>query len=199
MAPVLSSQLDLYPTDPVPLVHLDWSPTEPHPLVQLGMSSTDPEPLVQLRRVSVVLVDCCRTQGQLGKDKYSKTGVGHQCTAEKLIKCETCDERFNQVASLNKHTGERPFHCPECDKSLPQKKHIKRHQCVRTGGRLYDCPHCDKRQCYFRYTRERRNISNFLKTPAYTYRREAIHMHPMWKGFLVRETFRYTTVHTERM
>ncbi|KAG5277670.1 hypothetical protein AALO_G00090060 [Alosa alosa] len=40
---------------------------------EMDLSPTDPESLVQLKRVSVVLVDCCRTQEQRGRNRENNT------------------------------------------------------------------------------------------------------------------------------
>ncbi|XP_062373440.1 zinc finger protein 213-like [Sardina pilchardus] len=114
------------------------------------LSPADPVSLVQLKKVSVVLVDCCRTQGPQGKN----TNIGSDAEQPETHKgerpnhCTQCGKSFRKKADLTRHwrihTGEKPYHCSDCGKSFGRRGNLKTHQRIHTGERPYDCTQCGK-------------------------------------------------------
>ena len=45
---------------------------------------------------------------------------------------------------MNKHTGEKPHQCCQCDKAFVQKSDLTNHIRIHTGEKPYQCSQCDK-------------------------------------------------------
>ncbi|XP_026481378.1 testis-specific zinc finger protein topi-like [Ctenocephalides felis] len=61
-----------------------------------------------------------------------------------------CGRKFTIRPDLNdhirkSHTGERPFHCTECDKRFLTGSVYYQHRLIHRGDRRYACQQCDKR------------------------------------------------------
>ncbi|XP_041960155.1 zinc finger protein 436-like isoform X3 [Alosa sapidissima] len=137
MAPILSSEMDQFPTDPMSQAHL-W-------------------------KVSVVLQDCCRPLGGQGKDEENnrdkeQPGAGKGASSsssilqiadtEKPYCCSQCGRSYRQKKNLKQHqrthTGERPYQCAQCGIAFTHKGSLKQHQRIHTGERPYQCSECGK-------------------------------------------------------
>ena len=57
-----------------------------------------------------------------------------------------CDHRFTKKVELDVHqTSEKPFACPDCDKTFRRNGNMKRHRRIHTGEKPFACPDCDKK------------------------------------------------------
>lgn len=61
-----------------------------------------------------------------------------------------CGRKFTIRPDLNdhirkSHTGERPFHCTECDKRFLTGSVYYQHRLIHRGDRRYACQQCEKR------------------------------------------------------
>jgi len=70
-------------------------------------------------------------------------------TGEKLHKCEMCDKKFSQKATLNRHmlshTNQRNFTCEGCNKSFKDNTALKRHELIHLETNQFQCEYCPKR------------------------------------------------------
>ena len=62
------------------------------------------------------------------------------------LKCETCDQQFNQISDLKKHAKTHnlrrgPFECKTCERSFNEEWKLEAH--IKTY-KLYSCEECDK-------------------------------------------------------
>lgn len=80
----------------------------------------------------------------------------------KTIRCTwpDCQKTFNRPARLTahmrSHTNDRPFKCPECDKTYLEEKHLRQHvKGSHTEERKYVCDECSK--AFLTATRLRRH------------------------------------------
>ncbi|XP_063052768.1 zinc finger protein 16-like [Engraulis encrasicolus] len=94
--------------------------------------------LYSLRRVSVVLVDCCRPQRRQknneenhrdaeARKRSDENQTAH--TSSDQHQCPTCGKGFAEKSKLIAHQRIH-YHCTTCGKGFAQKSHLIRHQCV---------------------------------------------------------------------
>ncbi|CAJ0920950.1 unnamed protein product [Ranitomeya imitator] len=69
-------------------------------------------------------------------------------TGERPYKCPQCDKTFRDNSSFARHrkihTGVKPHQCSTCGKAFRKKSNMIDHQRTHTGERPYKCQHCDK-------------------------------------------------------
>lgn len=82
----------------------------------------------------------------------------------KTIPCTwpNCTKTFNRparlTAHLRSHTNDRPFKCPDCDKTYLEEKHLRQHiKGSHSQERQYVCSECDK--AFLTATRLRRHAA----------------------------------------
>ncbi|XP_063062045.1 zinc finger protein 184-like [Engraulis encrasicolus] len=113
----------------------------------------------QLKRLSVPLVDCLATIGKKGTKNTNKNGEKPQTgilgrhrnrhTRERPYHCPLCEKRFARPGDLTRHqrrhTAERNYHCHQCHKRFETAKSFRLHQLIHTGDKAYPCPQCGLR------------------------------------------------------
>jgi len=69
---------------------------------------------------------------------YSSTSNAQLMYSHRIVKTRTTcfDSAF--------FTGERPYHCKECDKQFTQLNALQRHQRIHTGEKPYMCSMCGR-------------------------------------------------------
>ena len=69
-------------------------------------------------------------------------------TGIKPYHCNQCDKSFSVNSLLLKHqkihTGIKPYQCNQCDKAYIEKGKLLIHQRIHTGIKPYQCNQCDK-------------------------------------------------------
>ncbi|PIO28681.1 hypothetical protein AB205_0210820 [Aquarana catesbeiana] len=67
---------------------------------------------------------------------------------EKPYSCPQCEKSFLRKSGLIQHqrihTGKKPFPCPICGKCFIDKSQLNRHNIVHTKERPFSCPQCGK-------------------------------------------------------
>ncbi|KAM9552748.1 uncharacterized protein ACWYII_034766 isoform 3-T4 [Salvelinus alpinus] len=84
------------------------------------------------------------------------------------------------------HTGERPYHCTDCDKQFTPLNALQRHQRIQTGKKPYMCPSeafTDKST-----THEQNTLwKNYLVVLKYNMRTMIQHTSRLCKGYLTKK------------
>ncbi|XP_062387241.1 uncharacterized protein LOC134076256 [Sardina pilchardus] len=113
-----------------------------------GGRQQDPVSLAQLKRVSVVLVDCCRPQGRRGKEEEMQTQTNGDAQQPETSVSEhqhvTQQKLHGDNDDLNLETGDRPHRCTQCGKAFSYRNHLSRHMLVHTGEKSHRCTQCGK-------------------------------------------------------
>ncbi|XP_071761409.2 uncharacterized protein LOC139916437 [Centroberyx gerrardi] len=91
----------------------------------------------------------CRFCGkQFNRDSDLIRHVDERHTGEKAFKCPECDKEFARrdhlAVHLRIHTGEKPHSCPFCGKSFAQSSNLNVHMRMHTGEKPYFCNTCGK-------------------------------------------------------
>lgn len=72
-------------------------------------------------------------------------GVSHRSSIWKIhLSFQGCNWSFQNASKLSrhqrKHTNDRKFMCPICQKSFLRSEHLKSHLLIHTGVRNFQCP-----------------------------------------------------------
>lgn len=100
-----------------------------------------------------VLYGKCVKEDKPFKARVRRHSIG---ACEEIIKCphSGCDKVFNRYynfkSHLKTHTGEKPFHCPNCPLKFARSHDLKRHERIhlRDGFESNKCHNCGK--CFSR-------------------------------------------------
>eukprot|EP00057_Strongylocentrotus_purpuratus_P016598 XP_011671072.1 PREDICTED: zinc finger protein 345 isoform X2 [Strongylocentrotus purpuratus] len=84
--------------------------------------------------------------------RHMKIHGREKAPSKKPHQCMVCDLTFSRVDELSRHirshtgsyTGEMPYKCSFCQKSLSTSGHLSRHMKVHTGEKPYECSFCKK-------------------------------------------------------
>ncbi|XP_076137517.1 uncharacterized protein LOC143120882 isoform X3 [Alosa pseudoharengus] len=117
----------------------------------------NPVSLAQMKRVSVVLVDCCRTQGQRGKEEDMQTqtnGGAHQIETSVSEHPHITQQKIDgQNDELNLQLEGRLHHCTVCRKSFTALRELEKHRQTHSTGvnekwkarkNSHQCTQCEK-------------------------------------------------------
>ena len=94
------------------------------------------------RLLTPSLAVCCDTEcGQSFSNSQQLELHYKEHKGEKIQKCDwpSCNRLFSSKEKLRnhircRHTGERPYKCPDCDKAFTSPKHLKDHRLLHTGS-----------------------------------------------------------------
>ncbi|XP_030833944.1 zinc finger protein 501-like [Strongylocentrotus purpuratus] len=116
--------------------------------------SNQNDPSCSLTEEKRFLCHVC-SKGFYFKSRLSRHMIIHgreKAPSKKPHQCMVCDLKFSRVDEFSRHirshtgsyTGEMPYKCSFCQKSLSTSGHLSRHIKVHTGEKPYECSFCKK-------------------------------------------------------
>ncbi|XP_077322684.1 oocyte zinc finger protein XlCOF8.4-like [Lithobates pipiens] len=133
--------------------HRSWNIPERHLILSADYDKEDNDLVQYSPRKRIVTKNVHHKPNPMNfETSFSKNHdqVVHQGmpTSEKPFKCPECEKSFMRKAGLVQHlrlhTGEKLFSCSICGKTFTEKSQLNRHHKVHTGEKPFSCPECGR-------------------------------------------------------